>query len=367
VQLVVGDRLLISGKGEPNTQVQILVGGVVLLRRQLKLAAEALLGLAIFTFYAVAYAAQHLYHLWDSTGAFGEFALITLLAVALALWTDSALVILIGALGGYLAPVLTSTGPGSHVALFSYLAFLNTGLLACAVWKHWSFLKPIAFVATAFLFAAWISEAEPADAWSTELLLGVHATIFLLSNTLPPWLWRRPSRWADLAIMPSNALGFLAGTWALFHDWPEQQLALVCWGLALLHLGLFGFTYARLSNADRMPRIHLALAAVLFTLAAPLQIGDRSLWGVTWSVEALVFTLVGIYFLDVQLCFTGALLVMLAGARLLAFDLPEDSVEIASLGIDRTALLLALSALLTGCAGSLYWLMPEARSWRWRS
>ena len=57
--------------------------------------------------------------------------------------------------GGFLAPVLTSTGEGSHVALFSYYALLNTGILGMAWFRHWRWLNWVGFVFTFAIGALW--------------------------------------------------------------------------------------------------------------------------------------------------------------------------------------------------------------------
>src|SRR6202035_3678108 len=50
--------------------------------------------------------------------------------------------------GGFLAPVLASTGQGSHVVLLSYYAVLNAGILAVAWFKAWRPLNLAGFLFT---------------------------------------------------------------------------------------------------------------------------------------------------------------------------------------------------------------------------
>lgn len=44
---------------------------------------------------------------------------------------------MLASLGGYLAPLLLSTGGGSHVALFSFYLLLSVGILAISIRQHW--------------------------------------------------------------------------------------------------------------------------------------------------------------------------------------------------------------------------------------
>ena len=105
-------------------------------------------------------------------------------------------VVLLGALGGYFTPILTSSGSGNYVGLFSYLAFLNVALVSCAVWRDWRFLKPLTLAATALMFTAWLANPhfDPMDnqiVWGTLWFAVLHASIFLIGCTVPPLAWKR--------------------------------------------------------------------------------------------------------------------------------------------------------------------------------
>jgi uncharacterized membrane protein len=60
-----------------------------------------------------------------------------------------------GIVGGFLAPVLMSTGSGSHVALFSYYAVLNLGIVGISWKKAWRELNVVGFYFTFVIAAVW--------------------------------------------------------------------------------------------------------------------------------------------------------------------------------------------------------------------
>jgi uncharacterized membrane protein len=123
--------------------------------------------------------------------------------------------------------------------------------------------------------------------------------------------------------------------------------------MTLLLLILFAATYNRVTNTDRMPRVHLALAAVFFILATPLQLEESlSYLALAWSAQGVAVTLVGIWFRDRQLCATGIVLFALAALRLLAFDYPSPPELVGAL--DRRFLMFLLSSLLMILGGALY-------------
>ncbi len=56
----------------------------------------------------------------------------TVCSAILAIAQDALGLAAAAALGGFAAPILASTGAGSHVALFSYFTLLNAGIFAIA-------------------------------------------------------------------------------------------------------------------------------------------------------------------------------------------------------------------------------------------
>ncbi|HEY7700176.1 MAG TPA: DUF2339 domain-containing protein, partial [Vicinamibacteria bacterium] len=89
------------------------------------------------------------------TAAFGLLVLFVTLSAVLAIAQDSLALATLATVGGFLAPVLTSTGQGSHVALFSYYALLNAGILATAWFRSYRLLNLLGFLFTFVISASW--------------------------------------------------------------------------------------------------------------------------------------------------------------------------------------------------------------------
>lgn len=98
------------------------------------------------------------YRNYDVLAAMPAFVLVMLLvagASVLAVKQDAPALALLGFIGGYLAPVLLSTGSGNHVALFSYYAVLNAAVFAIAWKKPWRALNLVGFVFTFLIGGIW--------------------------------------------------------------------------------------------------------------------------------------------------------------------------------------------------------------------
>ena len=81
--------------------------------------ALALQGGGVGILYLIVFAALRLYSILPATIAFPALVVIAILSAALAVLQNSMAFALLGLSGGFLAPVLASTGEGSHVVLFS--------------------------------------------------------------------------------------------------------------------------------------------------------------------------------------------------------------------------------------------------------
>ncbi len=117
--------------------------------------ALTLQGGAVGVLYLTVFAALRLYSVIPPGLAFGLLLLFVALSALLALLQDSKVLIVLATAGGFLAPILTSTGEGSHVALFSYYLVLNAGILLIAWFKAWRILNLVGFAFTFVIGTLW--------------------------------------------------------------------------------------------------------------------------------------------------------------------------------------------------------------------
>ncbi|HTE14292.1 MAG TPA: DUF2339 domain-containing protein, partial [Burkholderiales bacterium] len=156
----------------------VALGGIVLLmlgwrlRKKREGYALMLQGGGIGILYLTVFAGLRLYNLVPPGLAFALLAGIAFFSAVLAVVQDSKALAITGAAGGFLAPILASTGGGSHVALFSFYAVLNVGILYIAWFKAWRELNLVGFAFTALIGLMWgHSRYRPEFFASTELFL----------------------------------------------------------------------------------------------------------------------------------------------------------------------------------------------------
>ncbi|MDD5141314.1 MAG: DUF2339 domain-containing protein [Verrucomicrobiales bacterium] len=139
------------------TGIGLLVGGVMMSRKNFPALSQTLCATGVLILYAVTFACRALYH-FEFFGPIPTFllmSLITTTAFLLAARLNALVVAILGMLGGFLTPVLLSTGQDNPPGLFGYIAILDAGLIIVALNKRWHFLIALAALGTAIMQIGW--------------------------------------------------------------------------------------------------------------------------------------------------------------------------------------------------------------------
>lgn len=165
--------------------------------------AQGLTGLGIALAYLSLYASFTLYHVFPQSLAFLLMMLTTAAAAALALRYGSQAIAILGLIGGYLTPLLLSTGEDHPWILLSYVFLVNLGALAIARTRRWRAVESLALAGTALLFGAWFLQPQ-AD--SKRIVATVFAIAFYAEFAGSPQFLI----WMAAQILPSL---FVASAW----------------------------------------------------------------------------------------------------------------------------------------------------------
>jgi uncharacterized membrane protein len=137
----------------------LVIGGLLLKRRENAVTAQTLCATGILVLYAVTFACRAYYHFafFGLIPTFLLMTLITAIAFLLAVRLNAMVVAVLGIAGGFLTPVLLSTGEDYPLGFFGYIALLDVGLLAIAQRQRWNALAILGAVGTALMQFAWIT------------------------------------------------------------------------------------------------------------------------------------------------------------------------------------------------------------------
>lgn len=138
--------------------VALVAAGLRLLGREYRPLGQGLAGAGLAGLYVSAFGAHAFYGLISREAAGVLMAAITVNAVLLAARLDTRLLAGLAWVGGYLTPVLLSTGEDKALALYLYLFLLDVGALVIDHRKPWPETVPIAMAGTFLLYAGWYEQ-----------------------------------------------------------------------------------------------------------------------------------------------------------------------------------------------------------------
>ncbi|MDP2305924.1 MAG: DUF2339 domain-containing protein [Pseudomonadota bacterium] len=131
--------------------------------RRYDVPAAALGGGGAGIFYAVIYAGHARYALFGQEIAFGLMVATTAVTLLVAERRDSRFMASLALVGGYLTPILLSTGENKAVAFFGYLTLLDAGMIVAASRRRWTTLLGISGLVTAALYLGWTAQFRAPD------------------------------------------------------------------------------------------------------------------------------------------------------------------------------------------------------------
>lgn len=235
------------------------------------------------------FAAFRWYGLLPSGLAFALVVVLVAGAALLAVLQHSMALAVLGFLGGYLAPVLLSTGGGSHVALFSYYAVLNAAVFGISWRQNWRLLNLIGFFFTFAVGIAWgLRGYRTAMFWTVEpflILFFVFYVVIGLLYVTRQTDQRRP--FLDGTLVFGTPLVAFPLQSALLHEQP-MALAFSAVAVAGIYAGLVWWLRER-RQERLLTEAYAALALGFVTLAMPLAFSagtTASLWALEGAAVA---------------------------------------------------------------------------------
>ncbi len=279
--------------------------------------AQGLVGAGIAILYLSVYAAFNFYGLVPQWVALVFMSIVTLVAFLNGLFYNSLAEALMGWAGGFLTPILLSTGQSNEIGLFSYIILLDVGLLAMMVKKErWWLLEPLTFAGTWLMYIAWREQYyTTADLWLTVFFVTLFWLLFLVAEVLR-------SRRAEAGSVPNqvlpgfNAFIYFLAMYALINEDHHAWMGVITLIIGATYFAVYVVKERRSTLAENL-RIRWILTVVTMAMfATAIQFYDFDTV-MAWSIEAVILFWLGkryaLRFLDVA----GAFLFGLAVFKLL--------------------------------------------------
>ena len=281
------------------------------LRRSQPPFAMALQGGAVGLLYLTISAAFRLYGLLPPVLTFALLLTVVALSVALAVLQDAPSLAVLGTSGGFLAPILASSGGGEHVGLFSYYLVLNAGIVVVAWFRAWRILNWTGFVFTFGIGFVWGAQYYRPELFrSTEPFLVLFYVFYLSVAVL--FALRQPPRlrgYVDGSLvfgLPAIAFSMQS---VLVRDIPFAR-AYSAVALSALYVVL-AWSLRRRPALRMLAEAFLSLGAVFLILAVPFAFDGHGT-AAAWALEGAGLVWIGVR--QQRLLARGAGSLLLVGA-----------------------------------------------------
>jgi uncharacterized membrane protein len=253
--------------------IGLLIGGVAVKKKELAVTAETLSGTGVLILYVSSFACHGFYHFpfFGVLPTFLLMALITAVAFLLAVRLEAPAVAILGLFGGFLTPILLSTGEDRPVGLFGYIALLNAGLLAVALHRRWHYLAPLGAAGTVIMQIGWAAKFFAAESYFEGNKVLIPMTILLgfvaLFTAAAAWAKRRGGCGPALSWTPLGLAAVAFGFAFYFVGFaPLGQRPLLIFGYVfLVNLAVLAVVLVEKKTAVVQPVSGMVVFALLAT------------------------------------------------------------------------------------------------------
>jgi uncharacterized membrane protein len=304
-----------------------LLVGEITRKRGYGIVSKGVTALGFAILYAAVFSAYRLYGLIDSLPAFGLSILVTAMAMLYAVGLNEIIIALLSLLGGFLTPILLSTGENKPISLFIYVFILSVGAMLCAQYRKWRAVNVLCFVCTFLLYTGWFekfyrhamyaaNDAVPEQMWIALGGLGVFFVVYLLLPIFYEIVKGTKAQREDVLLILSNAVVTFYYLWTILYPKYRIELAFCAVGLCVAHL-IVMTVVAQRSKSDVGLRLALLIIGIFFlTIAVPLYLKMYAV-AIAWAAEGVVLTVIGLRYRSILTQVGGGIAFVLSISQLL--------------------------------------------------
>ncbi|MDI6733141.1 MAG: DUF2339 domain-containing protein [Planctomycetota bacterium] len=266
----------------------LIVGGHYSAGKKYKIPAWGLMAGGLAILYLSIYAGFGYYHLIPQALAFAFMILVTITGITLSVRYDAKSLAVLALIGGFLTPVLMSTGKDNQIALFSYIVLLDIGILITAYFKKWRLLDYLAFVLTVIMFFGWYGRHyTEAKLFGTIFFLSVFFIIFAFLSFFHNIIHRKKTGFGDLVMLLGTPSWYFGTSYGLLHHNYVPYMGLYALLMVGIYLSLARLAQTRNKEDRYLILVLLGIALTFLTLTVPIQLEHKWIT-IAWAVEASI-------------------------------------------------------------------------------
>jgi uncharacterized membrane protein len=282
------------------------------------------MGAGVTTLYFSVFAAANFYHLIGMNTAFAAMAAVTVLSGTISLRFGAKLVAVIGVAGGYLTPVMLSTGTANFPGLYGYLLVLGCGVLWLCSRKDWPLLNYLSFVCHWTLTVVSLRQYELDNFHQVMPFVVAFFALFSTMVFIFNLFNAKRSNLLEVLVLFLNAgIFFGISFWLVEERFSRQWVAAVTLGLAAFYTAHVYYCLVRRVLDRELMLSFIGLAAFFLIVTAPLLL-SREWITASWSLQALVLLWIACRLNSRFLQHTAYVLYLMVLFRFGFLDLPSQ-------------------------------------------
>lgn len=252
----------------------------------------SLKAVGIGALYLSLWAAFQVYSLIPAAVAFVAMLLVTSSTAALALGQNAEILAAFSLIGGFLTPLLLSTGQNRERQLFSYVGLLDFAMLVLIIFKPWRRLLLLSFTGTWLLYLGWYSSFYSRS--QLRLTLGFATLFFAIFAIAPLVACSRDDSKSRVSLAVPHFIAFLnaalyfLAAYVMLEEVNKTTTAWFALAMAAVYVFLSRQVQAAhpgVTGVQTLDFLHLALAIGFITIAIPIRL-DAHWITIGWFVEA---------------------------------------------------------------------------------
>ncbi|SMP34053.1 DUF2339 domain-containing protein [Chryseobacterium profundimaris] len=250
------------------------------LRKNYTVFASIITGGGIAVLYFTTTIAFREYHLFSQSTAFSVTCFVTLVSIFLSYYYKSEILIVFSLFGGFLAPLMISSGHGNYPFLFTYITVINIGMLVIAFLKQWKSIGWIAFIFTSIYLFYW----TVAKTDITAVYFYVLSYIIFYAFALQNYFTKKKLLPTDILMLVLINFISIIGTVFIFKELQYDPVIVFPLVFALLN----GFLLYRKHPEKKLGTAHSIFSGItvsLITAAFALEFSTHLITTV-WAIEA---------------------------------------------------------------------------------
>jgi uncharacterized membrane protein len=245
-------------------------------KKHLGLYGQLLSGGGLAVLYLALYAAFALYHLIPAPLATAGMLAVTTTGMTLSVRYTAYSLAAIALLGGFLTPIMLSTGVNQPVTLFGYVLLLDAGTLLLLRFRQWSSLAAASLLGTIILYSSWhgeyFTDAQQLLAFGIVLAFFFFYNLYILISRLYS---KSMESKADQVIIFGSAAFFLLAFFSQQHweyHWLVKSFTLA---LAGFEIGLAELVRRRAAAARLTMACYAAVSVIVTVIATFVVLEHR--------------------------------------------------------------------------------------------